>query len=193
MDKTVERNVGIDVKISAKSNNVKGSIGELSGYAIKFNKPSVAEAPFTEYIAPHALDRVDMSKVLVLYDHNYANVLGRVDAGTLDLSIDKVGLKFTVQVPDTSLGRDVYANVKAGNLKGMSFGFTVAKGGDSWNRMNTKPTRTINKIEKINEISIVSMPAYDDTSVNVTRNFDSFKKYKEQNYRQKVIYYLDHM
>ena len=75
----------------------------------------------------------------------------------------------------------------------MSFGFTVAKGGDSWNRMNTKPTRTINKIEKINEISIVSMPAYDDTSVNVTRNFDSFKKYKEQNYRQKVIYYLDHM
>ena len=193
MDKTVECNVGIDVKISAKSNKVKGSIGELSGYAIKFNKPSVAEAPFTEHISPHALDRVDMSKVLVLYDHNYANVLGRVDAGTLDLSIDEVGLKFIVQVPDTSLGRDVYANVKAGNLKGMSFGFTVAKGGDVWNRMNTKPTRTINKIEKINEISIVSMPAYDDTSVNATRNFDSFKKYKEQNFRQKVIYYLDHM
>lgn len=193
MDKTVERNVGIDVEISAKSNKIKGSIGELSGYAIKFNKPSVVEAPFTEYIMSTALDHVDISKVLILYDHNYANVLGRVDAGTLELKVDDTGLKFKVQVPDTSLGRDVYANVKAGNLKGMSFGFTVAKGGDSWKQTSPKPTRFINQIKKVNEISIVSLPAYDDTSVNVTRDFDAFKHYKEQNYRQKVKYYLDHI
>lgn len=193
MDKTVERNVGIDVEISAKSNKVKGSIGELSGYAIKFNKPSVAEAPFTEYIMSTALDHVDISKVLILYDHNYANVLGRVDAGTLELNVDNIGLKFKVQVPDTSLGRDVYANVKAGNLKGMSFGFTVAKGGDSWKQTRPKPTRFITQIKKVNEISIVSLPAYDDTSVNVTRDVDAFKHYKEQNYRQKVKYYLDHI
>lgn len=186
MDKTVERNVGIDVEISAKSNKVKGSIGELSGYAIKFNKPSVAEAPFTEYIMSTALDHVDISKVLILYDHNYANVLGRVDAGTLELNVDNIGLKFKVQVPDTSLGRDVYANVKAGNLKGMSFGFTVAKGGDAWKR-DGKPVRVINKIDSLREISVVSVPAYDDTSVLVTRSLDAFLLgEKEQIYRAKI-------
>ncbi len=41
-----------------------------------------------------ALDNVDLSDVLALYNHDYANVLGRVDAGTLKLSIDNVGLHF---------------------------------------------------------------------------------------------------
>ncbi|MBZ6070761.1 HK97 family phage prohead protease, partial [Weissella cibaria] len=55
-----------------------------------------------------------MSKVLALYDHDYANILGRVDAGTLKLEVNEIGLKFQIQVPDTTTGRDVYANVKAG-------------------------------------------------------------------------------
>ncbi|MDU0405174.1 hypothetical protein ML8HA_00971 [Lactococcus lactis] len=65
-------------------------------------------APFIEYIAPIALDNVDLSDVLALYNHDYANVLGRVDAGTLKLSIDKVGLHFVLDMPDTTVGHDVY-------------------------------------------------------------------------------------
>lgn len=162
------------------------SIGQIAGYAIKFDKPSVAEAPFTEYVARTALNGVDMSKVLALYDHDYANILGRIDAGTLALDVDKIGLHFILDLPDTSLGRDVYANVKAGNLKGMSFGFTVAKGGDTWKR-DGKPVRVINKIDSLREISVVSVPAYDDTSVLVTRSLDAFLLgEKEQIYRAKI-------
>lgn len=161
-------------------------IGQIAGYAIKFDKPSVAEAPFTEYVAQTALNGVDMSKVLALYDHDYANILGRVDAGTLALDVDEIGLHFVLDLPDTSLGRDVYANVKAGNLKGMSFGFTVAKGGDVWKR-DGKPVRVINKIDSLREISVVSVPAYDDTSVLVTRSLDAFLLgEKEQIYRAKI-------
>lgn len=56
-------------------------------------------APFIEYISSSALNNVDLSDVLALYNHDYANVLGRVDAGTLQLSIDKIGLHFILDMP----------------------------------------------------------------------------------------------
>ncbi|WEA52247.1 HK97 family phage prohead protease [Weissella paramesenteroides] len=165
-------------------------IGQIAGYAIKFNKPSTAKGPFTEYIAQTALNGVDMSKVLALYGHDYDDILGRVDAGTLSLNVDKIGLYFVLDLPDTTLGRDVYANIKAGNLKGMSFGFKVAKGGDTWKR-DDKPIRVINKIDSLREISVVSVPAYDDTSVLVTRSLDAFLLgEKERNYKAKVKEFL---
>ena len=65
----VEKNAGTDVVLQAKKSKTDGNfIGQISGYALKFNTPSTAAAPFTEYISPHALDGVDLSKVLALYD-----------------------------------------------------------------------------------------------------------------------------
>lgn len=175
-------------KLEIRESQSNDSIGQIAGYALKFNKPSSAIAPFVEYIAPHALDGVDLSQTLALYDHDYANILGRTDADTLKLEVDDVGLSFVLDLADTSLGRDVYNNVKAGNLRGMSFGFIVENGGDSWKR-DDKPVRTINKIAKLNEISVVTMPAYDDTSVSVTRSLDAFLL--QSNYKEKVRVYLD--
>ena len=185
----VEKNVGTDVVLQAKKSKTDGNfIGQISGYALKFNTPSTAAAPFTEYISPHALDGVDLSKVLALYDHKYGNILGRVDAGTLKLKVDKIGLHFELEMPNTSLGKDVYNNVKAGNLSSMSFGFVVANGGDSWKRQG-KPVRTINQIAQLNEISVVSVPAYDDTNIKVTRSLNDMKSH---DYKTKLKYYLDH-
>lgn len=161
-------------ELETRSPTNTGFIGQIAGYAIKFNTPSTAMAPFIEYIAPIALDNVDLSDVLALYNHDYANVLGRVDAGTLKLSIDKVGLHFVLDMPDTTVGHDVYNNIKAGNLKGMSFGFSVADGGDSWQQGADSPIRIINQLQTLSEISVVSRPAYDDTSVQVTRSMDAF-------------------
>ena len=166
-------------------------IGQIAGYAIKFNTPSTAMAPFIEYVAPTALDNVDLSDVLALYNHDYANVLGRVDAGTLKLSIDNVGLHFVLDMPDTTVGHDVYNNIKAGNLKGMSFGFVVADGGDSWRQGASKPIRTINQLQTLGEISVVSKPAYDDTSINVTRSIKQFEDERTRKYKEKVRAYLD--
>ena len=178
-------------ELETRSPTNTGFIGQIAGYAIKFNTPSTAMAPFIEYIAPIALDNVDLSDVLALYNHDYANVLGRVDAGTLKLSIDNVGLHFVLDMPDTTVGHDVYNNIKAGNLKGMSFGFVVADGGDSWRQGASKPIRTINQLQTLGEISVVSKPAYDDTSINVTRSIKQFEDERTRKYKEKVRAYLD--
>ena len=68
------------------------SIGQIAGYALVFGTPST-NLPFIEVIQPGALDGVDLSDVLALYDHDFANVLGRVSSGTLKLDIDKHGLR----------------------------------------------------------------------------------------------------
>ena len=191
MTKKTEINFGINSKLEIRDANKKaGFIGQIAGYAIVFNKPSVPNAPFIEYIAPTALNNVDLSDVLALYNHDYANVLGRVDAGTLKLSIDKVGLHFVLDMPDTTVGHDVYNNIKAGNLKGMSFGFYVADGGDSWQQGADSPIRIINQLQTLSEISVVSRPAYDDTSVQVTRSMDAFLSERTRKYKEKVKIYL---
>ena len=128
---------------------------------------------------------------MLFRSHDYANVLGRVDAGTLKLSIDNIGLHFVLDMPDTTVGHDVYNNIKAGNLKGMSFGFVVADGGDSWKQGASKPIRTINQLQTLGEISVVSKPAYDDTSINVTRSIKQFEDERTRKYKEKVRAYLD--
>lgn len=171
-----------------RSSEQGGFIGEIAGYAVVWNTPST-NLPFTEVIQSGALDDVNTSKTLALFNHDFANVLGRVDAGTLKLTVDKTGLHFVLQIPDTTLGHDVYTQIKNGNLKGLSFRFTVAPDGEHWKQLNGKPTRVISQIATMREISIVSIPAYDDTSIEVTRSFKEFTA--KQNYKAKALIALE--
>lgn len=155
-------------------------IGQISGYAVVFNEPSENLGGFIEYVNPDAFDNVNLSDVVALYDHNFANVLGRTSANTLKLDIDKKGLHFILDIPNTTLGNDVYTNIRAGNLKGMSFGFTVNS--DEWGKeTGDTPKRTINSIGALYEVSVVTMPAYQETTVAVTRAL------KNDAYKQKVL------
>jgi len=82
-------------------------------------------------------------------------------SGTLRLAEDTRGLKFSLDLPDTAAGRDVVALAERNDIGGMSFGFRVPKGGESWNGKR----RTLRTID-LREISIVSSwPAYPDTSL----------------------------
>lgn len=167
-----------------RSSNTDSSIGQIEGYAIVWDTPST-NLPFTEIIQKGALHGVDLSQTLALYDHDFANVLGRVDADTLTLNIDDHGLHFVLEIPDTTLGHDVYTNIKNGNLRGLSFRFTIAENSERWQHIDGQPTRIISKFDTMREISLVSVPAYDDTSVEVTR---SFKEYTQQTeYKAKVL------
>lgn len=163
-------------------------IGQIAGYAIVFGKPSV-DIGFIEYIESRALKGVDLSNVLALFNHDYGNVLGRSSADTLSLTVDKTGLRFVLNIPDTTIGRDVYTNIKAGNLQGMSFGFSVADNGDTVKRDDGQIVRTVHQIKQISEISVVAVPAYADTTVQVTRSIEQ-KLSKDYEYRQKVLMVL---
>ena len=141
----------------------------ISGTAVVFNQPS-SPMPFVEVISDQAFNGVDLSDVKLLYSHDFGNILARTDSGTLQLDLNSNGLDFTATLPDTQLGHDVYTDILNGNLKSMSFGFTIED--DSWSVENGVQVHTINQIGVIAEISITSLPAYTETSLMVQRSLD---------------------
>ncbi len=160
----------------------------ISGYAIVFNQPS-EDIGFIETVDPHALDDLDMSKVFCLYNHDYSNVLARTDTKTLNLSVDKRGLTFSCDLPQTTLGNDVFTNISNGNIQGMSFGFTVAE--DQWNEDDQgNATRTILKLGSLSEISVTCIPAYEETSVVAQRN-KILANHKRSLEKERFLYWLD--
>ncbi len=150
---TVEKRIATEVRAEGR---------KLVGYAATFgNETRVLD--FHETIAPGAFAASLRSSpdILALVDHDPSRVLARTKSGTLRLSEDERGLKFEIDVPDTSAGRDVLALATRGDLGGMSFGFTVPDGGDSW----IGDKRTLRNVV-LHEISVVqSFPAYGGTTV----------------------------
>lgn len=145
----------------------------IEGYALVFNQPS-QPMPFIEYIEPHALDGVDLSNVLLLYSHNYENILARTDSDSLTLKVDDKGLFFSALLPDTTLGHDTYQNILLGNIKGCSFGFII--GEEDWSLDDNGNTiHTIQTIKEVKEVSVTSLPAYTETSVAVKRSLEEFQ------------------
>lgn len=137
----------------------------VEGYALKFNKESRNLGGFVETISPSALEGVDLSDVRCFLDHDSSKLLGRTSSGTLTLNVDEVGLHFRCVLPNTSVGRDAMELVKRGDLNQCSFGFTVDR--DDWSQGQEVMHRSIQKIGSLFEISLVSIPAYDDTDVSV--------------------------
>jgi HK97 family phage prohead protease len=147
---------------------------KLSGYGAVWDQPSL-KGDFIEYISPNALSGVDLSGVLLLYAHDFNNILARVDANTLSLKVDQKGLYFEAELPDTTLAHDVYNNIIAGNVKGVSIGFNIAPGGDSWSYRDGETIHTITQIERLNELSLTPIPAYTQTSVQVQRDYQALQ------------------
>jgi len=144
----------------------------VKGHAAVFNKLSEDLGGFREKIAPGAFKQaIRNSDVRALFNHDPNFVLGRSKNKTLTLSEDKDGLYMEVVMPDTQIIRDlVLAPIRRGDIREQSFGFTVAKDGDSWegleeDRANKPPTRTINTVARLFDVSPVTFPAYPDTDV----------------------------
>jgi Escherichia/Staphylococcus phage prohead protease len=115
---------------------------------------------FTEKIRRGAIAESMTGDVIALYNHDPANLLARTTAGTMSLAEDSVGLKTEINLPPTTLGRDIYELVKRSDLRGMSLGFHVTR--DSWNTKHTE--RELLAID-LHEVSIVARPAYPQTTI----------------------------
>jgi HK97 family phage prohead protease len=132
------------------------------GYAALFNAPADIGGYFQETIAPGAFADALKGDVRALIDHDSGRVIGRTAAGTLRLEEDATGLRFEVDLPDTTDGRDLAVQLERGDITGMSIGFAVTH--DEWDETGNMPKRTIHKVELF-EISAVAFPAYEDTSI----------------------------
>jgi HK97 family phage prohead protease len=109
--------------------------------------------------------------IFMLYSHDVADLLGRTSSETLQLNEDAMGLRFSLNVPDTNLGRDVVELCRRGDLKGMSFGFFIPKDGEQWTYENGERIRTVTQMF-LHEISVVANPAYPTTSVQARTKID---------------------
>lgn len=138
----------------------------LEGRAIVYDKPTTINDPagsYTEIIKRGALDEADLSDVRLLFNHDLNRVPLARTPKTMSLKVDPAGMTVRATLPETESAREVYESVRRGDLTGMSFAFKVPKGGDSYDAKTN--TRTITKIEKVYECSVVQFPAYGQTSV----------------------------
>ena len=163
----------------------------LVGYAAVFNKMSGmigGQYGFREMIEPGAFDDVLEDDVRAVLNHDANFVLGRSSAGTLRLSVDEVGLRYEVDLPNTQYAKDLLESVRRGDIKESSFKFTVLK--DDWSESDEGTVRSIQKFGRLLDVSPVTYPAYPDATV-AQRSLEEWKKansYKQPTDKRLQLY-----
>ena len=153
----------------------------VSGYATTFNQPyelyrdawNGVTYIVTEQVDPCAFDDTDLSDVIMQYDHE-GRVFARTSNGTLELDADEHGLHIRANLGGTEIGRQLYEEIDGGYTTKMSFGFRVGKDKREETRERDEETgtetvtvlRTILAISKLYDVSAVSLPANDATSIS---------------------------
>ena len=144
----------------------------LEGYAIVFDQETLIgdkEKGFIESIDRNALTNANMKDVPMKYNHDDSFlIIARTRNNSLRLTVDDIGLKVRAELIDTDSNKDIYKMVKAGLLDKMSFAFTVSS--QKIDRSGDIPKRTITGIDRLYDVSIVDLPAYDQTSIVVGRS-----------------------
>lgn len=143
---------------------------EIKGYAVVFNSPETYG--YTEIISEKALDNADMSDVVLRYNHNDSfMVLARTRNKSLKLEKDKRGLKIdAILQDDITEHKNIFNAIKSGLIDKQSFAFTVEE--DEYDYESD--TRTITKIGKLFDVSVVDQPFYNATDVSIASKNDDF-------------------
>ena len=143
----------------------------LEGYPLKFDNETLVgdkDYGFREVISKNALDNADMKKVPLKYNHDNGYLaLASTKNGSLVLDIDDVGLRMKATLLNIPAHRDVFEMVKAGLLSECSFAFTLdIENGAEWKDLEEDiPLRVIKNITRLFDVSIVDIPAYENTEV----------------------------
>ena len=151
-------------KLQTRADNNETDEMKIEGYFVVFNSETKLFENYYEEISDKAFKDIDLTDIRALADHDTAKVLGRTKSQTLKLSVDEKGLfgEITINKNDTE-AVNLYERVKRGDIDQCSFGFSIlnetmeqrADGTTKW---------TITEIELF-EVSVVTFPAYSDTSV----------------------------
>lgn len=144
----------------------------LEGRAVVFNSPEVmfedGETKYYEEIDKDAFKDAKIDDVILNMNHE-GQALARTRNNTLQLDINEDGLDVTADMTKSRASRDAYEAVQNGLLDKMSFAFTVEE--DAYNEKTH--TRTIRKIDRLFDVSLVNFPAYEATSVSARSYFEA--------------------
>lgn len=158
----------------------------ISGYFSVFNSNYELWTGATESIANTAFDETLAGDIRCLIDHETRLVLGRTKSGTLTLKVDNRGLWGEVKINSKDQdAMNLYERVKRGDVDQCSFGFDILE--EEFEDRGTSVHWTIKKVE-LYEVSVVTFPAYTDTSVSArSKQFADIKKRSAENFKRKMM------
>lgn len=144
----------------------------LVGYGAVFYRDGEAGTEYElwrgvmERVSRNAFKRALKEKqdVRGLFNHDPSHVLGRTTSKTMRLSVDDIGLRYEIDLPDTASGRDVGALVERGDVTGSSFSFAVVK--ETWQRTDDGELRILEDLDLF-DTGPVTFPAYEGTTAGV--------------------------
>lgn len=146
----------------------------LVGYGAVFDSLSENLGGFREKIAFGAFDNVMNDDVRGVFNHDPSMVLGRTKSGTMKISIDKIGLRYEIELADTQVSRDITIAVARGDIDGSSFKFQV--GSDTWEEdEDGRVIRTITEVSRLLDVGPVTFPAYPNTAT-AQRSLGEYKE-----------------
>ena len=175
MEKRIKENRCIEVRATEDSEEMI-----IEGYAAVFNQETDL-GWCKEVIDSRAFDECDMKDCCLNYNHGQSKPVARTRNHTLELLVDAIGLKIRAKIIDTTEGKDLYKSVKEGLIDKMSFAFTVKE--DEWDY--DTDTRRIKNIDKLYDVSIVDIPAYEGTSV-FARSKEEYEEEKQKHEKLKL-------
>ena len=147
------------IEIRAAEGEEEGMIVE--GYAAVFD--TITNLGYMkEVIDRNAFDNADMSDIVMKYNHEDSVLpMARTRGGSLQFNVDDHGLKIRAKLPETTVNKDIFTLIKEGVLSKMSFAFTVANEEYDYET----DTRKILAFDKIFDVSVVDVPAYETTEI----------------------------
>ena len=154
----------------------------IEGYSIVFNQRSrvlydkAQRKYFIEVIDPRAVTAnfLDNQDIKFVFNHSNDALMARsvYGVGSLRYSVDEYGVKYSFEMPNTTVGNDVLEMIRRGDVFGCSFAFTYAKDGVRDEKKDGQNLRTVIKMDSIHDFSIVVDPAYLGTYVVTKRAFE---------------------
>lgn len=155
----------------------------VEGYAAVFD--TVTNLGWmNEVIDRHAFDNADMSDIVMKYNHEDSVLpMARTRGGTLQFDVDDHGLKIRAKLPDTSVNKDIYTLIREGVLSKMSFAFTVKSEEYDYET----DTRKILEFDKIFDVSVVDVPAYETTEI-YARSKEQYEEDKRKYEEKKMSF-----
>lgn len=142
----------------------------VEGYATTFDQPyDLGRSGTKEMIRSTALAGADMSDVVFQYNHE-GMVMARQRNGSLNITLDDHGLKVRASLGGSQEGRSLYEAINNGLIDRMSWAFSVAK--DGWSYDETTRMAVVEKVDKVYDVSAVSFPANEGTEIKARSYID---------------------
>lgn len=140
---------------------------------------------FYEIIERGAFNETNFDDVLFSVNHQWTNRIPLARSrrnnknSTMQINVDDIGLfiRANLDIDRNSEAKSLYSAVERGDIQGMSFIFWVSE--EKWEDLDKDvPTRRIQKISRVREVSAVNYPAYDTTDINARNDQSALENAK---------------